>query len=86
METLSSIFSSLKFKKEKAFIGKEKKIMYVPRVSVPKPQHVLKIGKTFSSTKSDLQVESSLGTYKVPSVVSGALEETIDLNASFENT
>jgi hypothetical protein len=54
METLSSIFSSLKFKKEKAFVGKEQKFMYVPKVYVPKPQHVLKIGKTFSSTKSDL--------------------------------
>jgi hypothetical protein len=46
METLSSIFSSLKFKKEKAFVGKEQKFMYVPKVSVPKPQHVFKIGKT----------------------------------------
>jgi hypothetical protein len=86
METLSSIFSSLKFKKEKAFIGKEQKFMYVPKVSVPKPQHVFKIDKTFSSTKSDLQVESSLGASKVPSVVSGAFEETIDLNTSFKNT
>jgi hypothetical protein len=85
METLSSIFSSLKFKKEKAFIGKEQKFMYVPKVSVQKPQHVFKIGKTFS-TKSDLQVESSSRTSKVPSVVTGAFEETIDLNASFENT
>jgi hypothetical protein len=86
METLSSILSSFKFNKEKAFIGKEQKCMYVPKVSVPKPQHIFKIGKTFSSTNSDLQVESSLRTSKVPSVVSGALEETIDLNASFENT
>jgi DNA-directed RNA polymerase subunit H (RpoH/RPB5) len=53
METLSSIFSSLKFKKEKAFGVKELKFMYVPKVSVPKSQHVFKIGKTFSSTKSD---------------------------------
>jgi hypothetical protein len=60
--------------------------MYVPKVSVPKPQHVFKIGKNFSSTKSDLQVESSSEDSKVPSVVSGALEVTIDLNASFENT
>jgi hypothetical protein len=30
METLSSIFSSLEFKKEKAFVGKEQKFMYVP--------------------------------------------------------
>jgi hypothetical protein len=82
MEILSSIFSSLKFKKEKAFVGKEQKFMYIPKVSVPKSQHVFKIGKTFSSTKSDLQVESSLGTSKVPSVVSDALEEIVDLNAS----
>jgi hypothetical protein len=86
METLSSIFSSLKFKKEKAFVGKEQKFMYVPKVSMPKPQHIFKIGKIFSSTKSDLQVVTSSGTSKVPSVVSGDLEETVDLNASFENT
>jgi hypothetical protein len=85
-ETLSSIFSSLKFKKEKAFVGKEQKFMYVPKVSVPKPQHVFMIGKTFSSTKSVLQVESSSGTFKVPGVVSGDLEETVDLNAAFKNT
>jgi hypothetical protein len=86
METLSSIFSSLKVKKEKAFGGKEQKFMYVLKVSVPKPQHIFKIGKTFSSTKSDLQVELYSGTSKVPSVVSGDLGETVDLNASFENT
>jgi hypothetical protein len=86
IETLSLIFSSLKFKKEKAFVGKEQKFMYVPKVSVPKLQHVFKIGKTFSSTKSDLQVESSLRASKVPSVASGAFEDTTDLNASFENT
>jgi hypothetical protein len=86
METLSSIFSSLKFKKEKAFVGKEQKFMYVPKVSVPKPQHVFKIGKTFSSTKSDLKVESSSEASKVPSVVSGALEETIYFNASLDIT
>jgi hypothetical protein len=68
------------------FVMKEQKFMYVPKVSVPKPQHVFKIGKTFSSTKSDFQVESSSGTSKVPGVVSGDLEETVDLNASFKNT
>jgi hypothetical protein len=82
METLSSIFRSLKFKKEKAFVGKEQKFMYVNKVSVPKPQHIFKIGKTFSSTKSDLQVESSSGASKVPSVASGVFEETIELDAS----
>jgi hypothetical protein len=78
METLSSIFFSLKFKKEKAFVGKKQKFMYVPKVSVPKMQHVFKICKTFSSTKSDLQVESSSGTSKVPSVISGELEKIVD--------
>jgi DNA-directed RNA polymerase subunit H (RpoH/RPB5) len=79
MESLSSIFSSLKFKKEKAFGGKEQKFMYVPKMYVPKPQHVFKIGKTFNSTKSDLQIEYSSGTSKVPSVVSDDLEETVVL-------
>jgi DNA-directed RNA polymerase subunit H (RpoH/RPB5) len=82
MKTLSSVSSSLKFKKEKAFVGKEQKFMYIPKVSVSKSQHVFKIGKAFSSTKSDLQVESSSGTSKVPSVVSGDLEKTVDLNTS----
>jgi hypothetical protein len=59
--------------------------MYISKMSVPKPQHVFKIGKTFSSTKSDLQVESSSGASKVSSVASGAFEETIHLNASFES-
>jgi hypothetical protein len=86
MKTLSSIFSSLKFKKEKTFVGKEQKCMYVPKVSAPKPQHIFKIGKTFSSTKSDLQVESSSGTSKMPSVVSGDLEKIVDLNDSLDIT
>ena len=59
METLGSTFSSLKFKREKPFVGKEQRFMYVPKISKPKPQHVLKIAKTFSEIKSDLHVESS---------------------------
>jgi hypothetical protein len=69
METLSLIFSSLKFKKEKVFVEKDQKFMYVPKVSALKSQHVLKIGKTLSSTKGDLQVESSSGTSKEPTEV-----------------
>jgi hypothetical protein len=52
METLSLIFSSLKFKKEKAFVEKEQKIMYVPKISMPRPPNVFKSDKTFSATKS----------------------------------
>ena len=77
METLSSSFSSLGFKKEKAFVGKEQKFMYVPKVSKPKPHNVLKIDKTFSETKSDLHVESS-GVPKAPVVTSCVLDEVID--------
>ena len=45
METLSLTFSSLKFKREKAFVGKEQKFMYVPKVSKPKPIMCLKLIK-----------------------------------------
>ena len=87
METLSSTFSSLKFKREKAFVGKEQKFMYIPKVSKPKPHNVLKIDKTFSAIKSDLHVGSSSGVPRVPIVTSCVLEEVIDLDASsLENT
>ena len=87
METLSSTFSSLKFKREKAFVGKEQKFMYILKVSKPKPHNVLKIDKTFSAIKSDLHVGSSSGVPKVPIMTSYVLEEVIDLDASsLENT
>jgi hypothetical protein len=61
--------------------------MNVPKVSVPKPQNVFKIGNFFSSAKSDLQVESSSRASEVPILTSGVFEETIDLDASsLENT
>jgi hypothetical protein len=82
METLSSMLSSLMFKKEKAFLGKEQKFMYVPKVAIPKPQNVLKIGKTCSATKSDLKVESSSGVSKIPIVTSRVFEEVVDVDAS----
>jgi hypothetical protein len=47
---------------------KSKNLCMFPR-SALKPQHVLKIGKTLSSTKGDLQVESSFGTSKEPTEV-----------------
>ena len=61
METLSSTFSSLGFKKEKVFVGKEQKFIYVPKAPKPKPHNMLKIDKTLSTTKSGLHVESSPG-------------------------
>jgi hypothetical protein len=68
-------------------VGKEKKFMYVPKVSIPRPQNVFKSDKTFSATKSGLHVESSLGVSKVPIVTSCVFEETIYLYASsLENT
>jgi hypothetical protein len=79
METLSSIFSSLKFKKEKAFVGKEQKFMYVPKVSMPRPSNVFKSDKTFSATKSGLHVESSSVVSKVPIVTSCVLRKLLIL-------
>jgi hypothetical protein len=87
METLSSIFISLKFKKEKAFVGKEQKFMYVPKVSIPRSPNDFKSDKTFCATKSGLHVESSSGVSKVPIVSSCVFDKTIDLYASsLENT
>lgn len=66
-------------------MGKEQKFMYVPKV--PKLHNMLKIDKTFSSTKSDLHVESSTRCSKVPISASCVLDEVIDLDASsLENT
>jgi hypothetical protein len=48
METLSSISLILNLRRRKLLLEKSKKIMYVPKVSVPKPQNVFKIGKTFN--------------------------------------
>ena len=87
METLSSTFSSLGFKKEKAFVGKEQKFMYVPKAPKPKTCDMFKIDKTFSSTKSDLHVESSSGMSKILDATSGVLEEVNGVNdPSFDNT
>ena len=80
METLSSTFSSLGFKKEKAFVGKEQKFMYIPKAPKPRTGDMFKIDKTFSSTKSDLHVESSPGMSKILDATNG-----VDAS-SFENT
>ena len=87
METLNSTFSSLGFKKEKAFVGKEQKFMYVPKGTKLKSHGMLKVDKTFSEVKNVLHVESSSRVPKVPIITSCVLEKVIDLNApSFENT
>ena len=57
METRSSTFASFKFKKDKAFVGKEQKFMYVPKGPKIKSHGMLKVDKTFSEVKSDLHVE-----------------------------
>ena len=74
METLSSTFSSLGFKKEKAFVGKEQKFMYVHKAPKLKPHNIFEIDKTFSTTKSGLHVESCRGVSKVPILTSCVLE------------
>ena len=75
IETLSSTFTSLKSKKEKVYVGKEQKFMYVPKVPKPKTHYELKIDKTFSTVKGN---ETPPGTSKIPIVTSCVLEEAFD--------
>ena len=87
METLILIFSSLGFKKEKAFVGKEQKFMYIPKAPKPRTCDMFKFDKTFSSTKSDLHVESSSGMSKILDATSGVLEEVNGVDdSSLDNT
>ena len=81
METLSSTFSSLGFKKGKAFVGKEQNFMYVPKLPKPKLHNMFKIDRTFSSTMSGLHAESSTERSKVP--ISSICDEIIDLDTFF---
>ena len=79
METLSSTFSSLGFKKEKAFVGKEQKFMYVSKVPKPKFHNMLK------NDMNEAPAGSSSEGSKIP--ISSSGDEIIDLDASsFENT
>ena len=79
IETLSSTFSSLGSKKEKAFVGKEQKFMYIPKALKPRTCDMFKIDEIFS-TKSDSHVESSPGMSKILDATNG-----VDAS-SFENT
>ena len=87
METLRSTFSSLNSKNEKAFIGREKKFIYVPKIPKPMFSDVAKVSKTFGTIKGNLHNGTSSGLPKVPIVASCFVEEVIDLDApsSFGN-
>ena len=61
METLSSTFSSFGSKKEKAFVGKEQKFMYIPKTPKLRTRDMFKIDKN----SSDSHVESSPGMSKI---------------------
>ena len=82
LETLSSTFSSLNFKREKAFVGKEQTFIYVPKMPKPKPSNVIKINKTFGIVNGDLHNGTSSGLPKVPIVTSCVVEEVIYLDSS----
>ena len=59
--------------------------MYVPKISKPKSQYVLKIAKNVNETKYDLHVESS-EIPKVPIAANNDLEEVIVDASSLEKT
>ena len=48
--------------------------MYVSKVPMPKPLNAFKIDKTFSTTKSDVHVESYSGTSSAPIVTNLVLD------------
>ena len=67
IETLSSTFSSLGSNKEKAFVGKEQKFMYIPKSPKPRTCDMFKIDKN----SSDSHVESSPGMSKILDATNG---------------
>src|SRR4051794_23106315 len=81
METLSLTFSSLGFKKEKAFVGKDQRFMHVLQIPKSRTWDMFKLDKTFSSTKSVLHVESSSGKSEIIKASSGVLEEVNGVDA-----
>ena len=74
-------------KSEKAFVGREQKFIYVPKVPKPRSSDVSKINKTFGTVNGNLHTRTSSGLPKVPIVASCFVEEVIDLDApsSFGN-
>ena len=81
METLRSTFSSLSSKNEKAFIGREKKFIYVPKVPKPMLSDVSKVNKTFVTVNGNLHNGTSSGLPKVSVVASCFVEEIVDASS-----
>ena len=81
MKTLISTFSSLSSKKEKTFIGREQKFIYVPKVPKPMLSDVSKVSKTFGTVNGRLYNEISSGLPKVPIVSSCFVEEVVDASS-----
>ena len=73
METLSSTFSSIKTKKEKAFVGKGQKFIYIPK---PKPPNMPK------DDNNDLRNRTPSWIPKAPITTNYVLDEIIDVDAS----
>ena len=82
METLRSTFSSLSSKNEKAFIGREKKFIYISKMPKLMFSDVSKVGKTFGTINGKLHNETSSG---LPKVASCFVEEITD-TSSLGNT
>ena len=75
MGTLGSTFSSIKFR-EKAYVGKEQKFMYVSKVPKPKNYYRPKIDKALNTT-----IEK--GASKIPNGIN--YENDVDAS-SLDNT
>ena len=82
METLRSTFSSLNSKNEKAFVGREKKFIYVPKMPKPMLSDVSKVSKSSRTINGNLHNERSSG---LPKFASCFVEEIADAS-SLEET
>ena len=84
VDVISSTFTSIKTKRQKAFVGKEQKLMYVRKVSKPKPTGVFKTDNVFSELggESDSglfkKISQELRKLKSPVVTNHVLEEAFD--------
>lgn len=73
METLDSTFASIKTQKDKAFVGREQKFIYIPK---PKPPNMPKSDGLHNGTYSWIP--------KTPISTNHVLEEFIDIDGILE--
>ena len=84
MDAISSTFTSIKTKGQKAFVGRKQKFMYVPKISKPKPTGALKTDNVFNEFEGKSHdglfkfSSQELRKLKSPNVTNPVLDEAFD--------